>query len=297
MRDTIRIPVFNEEYLFNVYEEIDPKEDTPDLKWIDSKWEPEVWESYVGPRYDKVSFHELARLLKFRTCPFCREGMKQILDDPSQLGVVLVCTNCFYWGGRGTRGQVEGPTNNRGILGRLSFTENPDEVPLEALIQHLALNSDKIIGLTPKQAEKVVPIILKDYMMCEVLAIGGTKDGGIDALAIKSNKEKIIVQIKWRENTNGAESVSLVREVGGTLLARGIPSGLIISTRKRFSPNAITEADLISQREILSIGMLNLELKNFNDLIDMFEVSALKRKDIIKPQDVIPYYDGFRLFG
>lgn len=289
-RDKIRIPVFNDSFLFNIYEELDIKEDKVDLGWVDENWQPEVWESYIGPRYDSKALFEIHRLMKFGTCPFCLTKMKQV-DKDIQPGTIFVCYECFYYGGRGTRGWFEGPSNARGNLGRLKIIENLDEVSEDILIKHLSLNSEDIIKLTPKNAEKIVPVILKDYLNCEVKAIGGVKDGGIDALAIRGENSKLIIQIKWRETSKGSEAVSVVREVGGTLLSRGIPSGLLISTRKQFSKPAKIEADLISKNHVLGLGKLNIDLADFNDIIDMFNISCKKRLEIKAPQDIIPFWD------
>lgn len=302
MRESLRIPVFEKEFLFNIRNELVIEIDEPNPKWIDNGWNPENdgWDPgakayFIGSQYDSIAEGEVFRLLKFHTCPFCRTNMES-MRPIGDLGIVFVCKNCFYWGGRGTR--PGGPTNTRGNLGRLNFVSNPDEVKLELLINHIKENLDRLYKLTPRQAEKVMPSVLSDYMDCEVKALGGTKDGGIDALAILGENEKIIIQIKWREKKNGAEGISVVREVGGTLLARKIPNGLIISTRKKFSKPAIKEARLISQNEIVEIGKIQLELRDFNDLIDMFNVSSKIRTEKLSSKEIIPNYnDGFDLFG
>lgn len=295
MRDNLRIPVFEKEFLFNIQNELIIDKDEPDCRWIDPEWHPEVKSNLVGGQFDSKAEQEVFRLLKFKTCPYCRSSMEE-LKSTYELGVVYVCKSCFYWGGRGTR--PGGPSNSRGNLGRLSFVSNPEEVKLELLINHLNENIERIYNLTPTQAEKLMPSILSDYLQCEIKCIGGTKDGGIDALAILSENEKMIVQIKWREKKKSAESVSVVREVGGTLLARKIPKGLIISTRQKFSKPAIKEAELISENEIVNLGKLEIELNDFNDLIDMFNVSTKIRNKNLKADEIIPEYNGgFDLFG
>jgi len=295
MKQPIRIPVFDEEFLFNIRNELTLSKDEPDLKWIDQNWKPEIDGEKVGMLYDSIAEKEVFRLIKFKTCAYCREPMTQLTPIGGK-GEVLVCKNCFYWGGRGTR--PGGPSYTRGNLGRLSFIDNPEEVKLQLLINHLNDNIDKLYNLTPRQAEKLLPSVLSDYLNCEVKAIGGSRDNGIDAIAIKSDKSKILIQVKWREKKDKSEAVSVVREVGGTLLARQIPNGLIISTRNKFSADAKKESKLISQNEIVSIGKINIELKDFNDLIDMFEISAKTKRDNMKAEDIITHYnDGFDLFG
>lgn len=295
MRSNLRIPIFDKEFLFNIRNEINIEKDEPDFRWIDSEWKPEIKSKYIGGQYDSIAEREVFRLLKFKTCPYCKSTMEE-LKPMFDLGVVYVCKLCFYWGGRGSR--PGGPQNNRGNLGRLNFVSNPDDVKLELLLNHLNENIERIYNLTPRQAEKIIPIILSDYINCEVKSIGGTKDGGIDALAILSEKEKMLVQIKWREKANSSEAVSVVREVGGTLLARKIPKALIISTRNKFSKTAINEALEISENEIIGLGKLNITLNDFNDLIDMFNISTKVRNEKIDLEEIIPEYNGgFDLFG
>lgn len=299
MRENIRIPVFNKDFLFNIYDKIEITDDIPDVRWIDQNWKPQKNCDYVGPRYDPIAMYEINRVLKYRTCPYCRTLMKNISKYPGEDifdNVVLVCENCFYWAGRGASGDDPLSIHNRGILSRINFVENPDDEKLNILINYLNNNINRLVDLTPRQAEKLLPSVLSDYLKCEVMAFGGVKDKGIDALAIRSDDCKILIQIKWREDINKSENVAVVREVAGTLLARKIPNGLIISTRKKYSKDAVKEAELISQTEIVDIGKINLQLKDFNNLIDMFEISAKIRKENMTIEDYIGLEDDFYLF-
>src|SRR3546814_19031012 len=92
--------------------------------------------------------------------------------------------------------------------------------------------------------------MLSDYLDCEVRALGGVKDGGIDGYILRNDTVACIVQVKWRQTPNGAEGVGVVREVAGTLLARGVPNGILVSTRSRFSKVAANEAQLFSHRSV-----------------------------------------------
>jgi hypothetical protein len=196
MNKVIRIPVFENQFLFNVRNELKVDRDEPDFRWIDQNWRPEIDSNIIGNLYDSIAEKEIFRLLQFETCAFCREKMEKITPLGDK-GIVYVCKNCFYWGGRGTR--PGGPTFTRANLGRVNFINNPDEVQLELLISHLNRNINKIYDLSPRQAEKLLPNILKDYLDCEVKTFGGTRDKGIDAMALKGATEKIIIQIKWRD--------------------------------------------------------------------------------------------------
>lgn len=281
----IRIPVFNKNFLFNIGKEPQVINDKINEKWISGQWKAERPMSNKQVGISSIAKEELFRMLKYKTCPFCKKEMIDILNREKYGESLFVCKNCLYWGGRGSREEPCAPYLNRGVLGRIDFINNVDEMKLEQIIVYLNNNIEKLYELTPQEAEKLMPYILRDYLDCEVLAFGGVKDKGIDALAIHGNGIKTIIQIKWRKNCNKAESVSVVREVGGTLLARKIPNGLIVTTSKKFSKDAILEADKISENEVLGMGKLNLELNEFNNLIDMFEISTKIRTDNMTLED------------
>jgi hypothetical protein len=61
---------------------------------------------------------------------------------------------------------------------------------------------------------------------------------------------------------------------------------------------AIIEAKAINQRVLSDIGQINMELKASNDILDMFEISSMIRKENTDAMTVIPSYgDGWYLFG
>lgn len=279
----IRIPVFDKKFLFNIGDEPKVVNNIINRKWVSEHWEPEFPMSTIQLGFDNIAKEELFRMLKFKTCPYCKTKMINISKYKKYGESFLICKNCLYWGGRGTRDN--GPVLNRGILGRIDFLNNLEEARIEQVITFLNSNIEKIYELSPRQAEKLLPEILHDYLDCEVLALGGVKDKGIDALAIHGDNTKMIIQIKWRKNSNKAESVSVVREVGGTLLARKIPKGFIITTSKQFSSEAKSEAKLISKNTVLELGKLEIQLNDFNNIIDMFEIAAKKRTDCLVVED------------
>lgn len=291
----IRIPVFNKDFLFNINDNVSVEKDFADFTWVSGKWNPSEESEFLVQSTDPIANRELLRMLKYKTCPFCGSNMIDIAQYKESGNTILVCNNCLYWGGRGSR--VDGPYSTRGVLGRMEFLNNPNEAKLEQILLYLNNNIEKIYDLSPREAEKLLPHILKDYLDCEVLAVGGVKDKGIDALAIHGNDTKMIIQIKWRQNQSRSESVSVVREVAGTLLARKIPKGFIITTRKKFSNDAIKEAKLIEDNIIHGVGKLELTLNDYNNLIDMFEISTKKRTEKMTIEDYTNGQDEYYLFG
>jgi hypothetical protein len=293
-RPKLRVPLFDREWLFNIYEEPEVASDEAVERWLAADWTPAQDYPAVGPREDPAALREVLRLMKFRTCAFCRTPMTQVSLE-YDLGKLLVCTGCNYWGGRGKRPH---PTSvERGLLGRYSFITNPDRVPVERLLSHFRSHPTDLLSLSPRKAESIVVAILKEALDCDVVLVGGVKDNGIDALIHGADGTKTIVQVKWRESSQKSESVSVVREVGGTILARGVPRAIVISTRKQFSPAARKEAELISQRELVGAGKLDMTLKNFNDMIDMLEVATRHIGERLQPQDLIPDFHPWRMFG
>ncbi len=289
----IRLPIYNKDFLFNIGKDLTVNEDRPNPIWTSGLWIPKRCGNDISS--DDIAKKELFRLLKYNTCPFCGEKMRDIAEYKDYGNSIFVCDNCLYWGGRGSR--IDGPYSTRGILGRMEFTNNIEDVKLEQVLVYLKSNIEKIYDLSPREAEKLLPHILSDYLDCEVLAFGGVKDKGIDALAIHGDGVKMLIQIKWRKNQSKAESVSVVREVGGTMLARKIPKGFIVTTRNKFSIEAKKEAELISENVLYGLGKLELQLNDYNNLIDMFEISTKKRTKNMKLEDFTNGWDEYSLFG
>jgi len=119
-----------------------------------------------------------------------------------------------------------------------------------------------------------------------VKQLGGTKDGGIDGYILKGDKLSTIIQVKWRQDIDRAEAVSVVREVGGTLLSRGAPNGILVSNRKRFSRPAIAEAAAISNRHETELGKLSLSLIDYQNILDMLEFSNRKLSNRMTTEDL-----------
>ncbi|TON82667.1 restriction endonuclease, partial [Vibrio parahaemolyticus] len=107
----------------------------------------------------------------------------------------------------------------------------------------------------------------------------------VDGYILKGNDISTIVQVKWHESTNKAESVKVVREVAGTLLARHVPKGIFVSNRQRFSKPAREEAELISQLSINNLGQIKLELMDYQNILDMLEITSTKITKDMKIDD------------
>jgi len=212
---------------------------------------------------------EVLRLMREKTCRYCNAPM----DAVAYFGEsVLLCATCGYWGGRGERNG--GPVNCRGALGVVHRVDiNSSDLRLVELVGHLRRVPNHLLQLSPRRAEQVVMDVLHEVLDCEVKPVGGVKDGGVDGYIVSGDTLKTIVQVKWHREPKRAESVRLIREIAGTLVARGVPSGLLVTTCERISREAGTEIKTFATREIVGLGALRIDVKTYQDLLDMLELA------------------------
>lgn len=250
----------------------------------------EFWEGPYGERECKVDDPrletELKRLTTFKTCPICRSATSS-LPGLLQRESIQVCLKCGYWGGIGFRdwNSHQHPHPRRGVIGRYRPLEPLSAQATEYLVSHLRRYPEQLPKISSGRAEGFVMDLLSDYLNCETRVLGGVKDGGVDGYVLRGNDVRSIVQIKWHESTSKAESVRVVREVAGTLLARNIPSGILVSNKRKFSPSAEKEANEISKLSIEGLGRINLELMDYENLLDMLEITNTKLTETMEMSD------------
>jgi restriction system protein len=280
-----------------------PTSDEPSQwsKFMDSPRLSEPSGASDGKRYFQVCdsrvLDELQRIDKFQTCPICRSGVT-LRNTRVEGEKIYVCLSCGYWAGIGFR---EWNFNLhaeplRGVVGRYSPVHPLNQAQTEYLVTHLRRRPKDLTKISPKRAETFVMDLLSDYLGCEVRPLGGVKDGGIDGYILKGEKLGCIVQVKWRQSEEGAEGVSVVREVAGTLLARNVPNGILVSTRSRYSRDAKSEAQLVSSRHVDGIGKLDLQLFDYQNIIDMLELSSTKLTQNMKVEDWFTVSDEICVF-
>jgi hypothetical protein len=212
---------------------------------------------------------EVLRLIRDATCRFCRSPMRAIPYFGDRR--VFVCPTCGYWGGRGEDDEHRA-LNSRAVLGAIHRV-NLDSLRFPELVGHLQHIPDHLLKLSPQRAEQVVMDLLRESLDCEVRTVGGTKDWGVDGYIIRNDNIKTIVQVKWHRDTQRAESVRVIREIAGTLVARGVPSGLLVTTRNHLSREAQLEIDNISKHELTGLGSLTIGFKSYNDILDMLDLA------------------------
>lgn len=235
---------------------------------------------------DSRVLDELQRIDTFQTCPICRNRVT-LRDTLVEDEKIFVCLSCGYWAGIGFRewNSHHHAEPLRGAIGRYSSIQPLDQAQTEYLVTHLRRTPKDLTKISPKRAETFVMDLLTDYLGCEVHVLGGVKDRGIDGYILRGNKMGCIIQVKWRQSKEGAEGVGVVREVAGTLLARGVPSGILVSTRHRFSKDAKAEAQIVSDRQVEGLGKLDLQLMDYQNIIDMLELTSTRLTASMKVED------------
>lgn len=125
--------------------------------------------------------------------------------------------------------------------------------------------------------------LLAEVLQGEVRHVGGTRDRGVDGYIVVGESIRSIVQVKWHRSTHKAERVGVVREIAGTLLARGVPNGLLVTTSERLSPDAQREIEAVNSRVVTNIGRINVDAATYSDLLDMLELAWARRgEDFMK---------------
>lgn len=234
------------------------------------------------PRLQK----EVKRLVAYKTCPICRAKTSKVLSSVEDEDI-QVCVKCGYWGGIGFREwnshQHQYPL--RGVIGRYKALDPLSAQTTDYLVSHLRKHPKDLPNISPRRAEGFVMDLLSDYLNCETRVLGGVKDGGVDGYIVKGDDVSSIIQVKWHESLNRAESVKVVREVAGTLLARNVPKGILVSNRERFSAPARKEAQEISKLSIEGLGRINLELMDYQNILDMLEITNTKLSENMSVSD------------
>ncbi|MBS1832038.1 MAG: restriction endonuclease [Acidobacteria bacterium] len=208
----------------------------------------------------------------------------------------MLCQTCGYFGGDGFRHELAAH-RSRGVVAQVEVLPlNDKALSPDDLIRHLNETPDHLLTLSPFTAEKVICKALAEFLSCEVRAVGGVKDGGVDGYVIAGDKFKTIIQIKWHESKKNAESIKVVRELAGTLIARGVPHGLLVTTRSRISAEAQQEIDHIRGREIIGIGTIQVDVKTYADILAMLNIAAIRLGSIDAYRSVMERaarYSGF----
>lgn len=118
------------------------------------------------------------------------------------------------------------------------------KIPVEVLAAHVAKKSDLLHHVNPSVMETLVAAVFRDFFSCEVTHCGRSHDGGVDLLLVQGD-QTIPIQVKRHAKPDAVEQVKVVREMFGVLFRDGYKRGMVVSTAKRFSPEAIKEVNKV----------------------------------------------------
>ena len=147
-------------------------------------------------------------------------------------------------------------------------TSNTDE-PITVLRQAISNKKINLHDISPKDLEIIVGSVFRDFFHCNVKHIGGPNDGGIDLLLLEADAP-VAIQVKRRKNAKASESVSVVRELLGSMIVKAIPRGIVVSTAAKFSKPAQNEA---SSSGVARSGM-SIDLYSFDRIYDILKLTS-----------------------
>jgi hypothetical protein len=202
-------------------------------------------------------------------------------DGYQRESFVAVCKDCGFWFGRGA--SFDGAVMARSAYGTLRHYEIDSlDVPMRELILYLYRRQNYLTAINPFKAEELMARLLADSLKCEVQRIGGRKDGGVDLVLKANGSSRTIVQIKWHRDVKRAESVRVVRELCGTLVARGVPRGMLVTTRKYLSPEGLSEiSDIIASP--VAPGLFRIDIADYDRILEMLELTVSKMGSFSAP--------------
>lgn len=248
-----------------------------------------LWPEDSPVIYDSEKHFE--SLISNEKCDICNQGLilensySESLDD--DFCYILICPSCGSWKGRlcfdnskMVNGNFFELIHDIGINGKIrKIPLDSKDISTASLLKYLSNHHSHMTKMNPFRAEKFAMDLLRDWFECDVAYVGGSKDGGVDGYLLNNNDITSIIQVKWRRDTNKAESISTIRELAGTMLVNNIPSGYVVTTRDHISPQSKQEIESINNRSITGIGHLDIGFKGYNDLIDMIDLSSRKMSD------------------
>lgn len=211
-------------------------------------------------------------------CYVCKSSTKIVRDE---LGghttphvKVRACPNCGWWESENFTYLETGPGSSydsytflrRACLREFAIID--DEAPLDALRFHLCKNPKDLNRISPKKLELLVGSVFSDYFSCEVIHVGGPRDGGFDLFLILSDNPAV-VQVKQRIDPKKTEPVSSIREFLGAMVLSQKEIVFFVSSAAKFSKQA---QDAAKRAEFLCIE--KLEIIDATRLMDILKLAS-----------------------
>jgi hypothetical protein len=222
-------------------------------------------------------------------CPFCKKQINTEIYSKSkkeypewlfgsfyEYEKVIQCYKCGWW-------EYEYKNQSDAILDGIRasdleyctsimrrYKDNSIDVPVNVLKRYINENNDKIYKIHPNKMEELVRAVLSDfYPNCKVKCFGKTRDGGKDGVIIDNNGDKILIQVKRRQNKNSTESVDVLRElIGVSVVESNVKGCIFVSTADHFSKSAKEYANKVL--EVKHIEKFDLiDCKEFLKMLDL----------------------------
>lgn len=215
----------------------------------------------------------------FSSCPYCAADLvyeAPISPDGGQewrRSDLLECGRCRWWTFVWTKCKFHPYDRMRNEVWEAAvatFDYGLSEAPLAELRRLIAEGKIDLRTVTPKELERIVTAVFRDYLGRSASHIGGARDGGIDVL-ILDGEPPLAIQVKRRARSQ-VEGPAVVRELIGALAYRGWRRGAVVTTASRFSPQAEdTAAAAALRREGYEIDLYTYD--GLRDLVRAAEPS------------------------
>lgn len=191
-------------------------------------------------------------LTNLSRCAYCATEILRVEDEifreSSRRDYSLwYCKYCRFWQARVYSDPLGGcmpPPDHLAYVSKLREFETilPDGCS-EELASYIRRHPNFLHSMPPTHFERLVADVFQaNYTNAEVTHVGRPNDGGVDVVFIDANKEEWLIQAKRRESPKRAEKVDTIRNLLGTLVVKGKPNGIVVSTANKFSRDAIQEA-------------------------------------------------------
>jgi restriction system protein len=204
--------------------------------------------------------------LRWRQCPFCAATMRS-RTDKKESHVLADCESCGFWRVVHVK-NIGGFKNGEPVVASRGVAKlyhvDSLEVPLADLRRFLKRNPSHLAHVNPFVFEELIADCLRSaFPNSELVKVGGRRDRGIDLMLLQTSGENYLVQIKRRSNIQRNEGVDVVRQLNGVIFRENAAKGLVITTAKHYTPHAVQETRVKSNRGIWQ----SIDLYGYEDIV------------------------------
>lgn len=260
----------------------------------------EFWERYGDEIVDHNCFYALQATKK---CPFCATKLAQFqleFESPQESWtqvrrysdtdnlLVKFCRNCKHWFGSVNIRLKDFYTNSAVSVAREFEGILPHEVHDE-VAQYFRRHPSFYNTVSPIEFEKFVASVYRaNFKNVEVKHVGGSGDLGVDVILIFNDDKQWLVQVKRRGDPNGTEGFETIQKMAGTMLLKGVPDAVVVSTANKFSAAAKLAIKSYKQRgykiQLVDKGVLNDMVQDLLPKSPWIQyIQSLEEKHIITP--------------